>query len=315
MHILVRWFIVAAATGLACARAEPPVTRVLFFTKSSGFQHDAVKLRMADGREGFAFPVMRRIGREQAIDFTFSKDGSLFTPEYLAQFDAFCFYTSGELTQAKSDPRGDGLPPMTAAGKAALLEAIAGGKGFIGIHSAADTFHSPDSLVPGTPGRYRADGANTDPYIRMLGAEFIMHDTQQPTHQIVIDRAFPGMAAVPDDFGPKEEWYTFKDYAPDLHVLMVTDTRGMKGPDYARPPFPSTWVHRYGKGRVFYTCMGHREDIWNNPVFQAVLAGGLNWALGRVDADVTPNLQQAAPGANVLQPFVPRPPRRRKRPA
>ncbi len=79
----------------------------------------------------------------------------------------------------------------------------------------------------------------------------------------------------------------------------------MKGPDYARPPFPSTWVRMQGKGRVFYTTMGHREDMWDNPVFQSVLEGGIDWALKRVDADITPNLTQAAPQANVLQVYVP----------
>jgi type 1 glutamine amidotransferase len=71
---------------------------------------------------------------------------------------------------------------------------------------------------------------------------------------------------------------------------------------YDRPNYPSTWARRYGKGRVFYTSMGHREDVWTNPVFQSVLMGGINWAVGNVEADVTPNLEKAAPEANVLPP-------------
>jgi hypothetical protein len=69
---------------------------------------------------------------------------------------------------------------------------------------------------------------------------------------------------------------------------------------YDRPKYPSTWAHMYGKGRVFYTSMGHRDDVWANPVFQQVLLGGMNWALGNVDADVTPNIEQAAPEASML---------------
>ena len=56
-----------------------------------------------------------------------------------------------------------------------------------------------------------------------------------------------------------EEWYTEKNFSPDIHVLLVQDTTGMKGTDYARPPFPSTWARLHGTGRVFYTTMGHRE--------------------------------------------------------
>ena len=74
----------------------------------------------------------------------------------------------------------------------------------------------------------------------------------------------------------------------------------MEGAPYARPSYPSTWAHMYEKGRVFYTNMGHRDDVWNSALFQSVLVGGLNWAVGRVEADVTPNLDQAAPKANVL---------------
>ncbi len=54
------------------------------------------------------------------------------------------------------------------------------------------------------------------------------------------------------------------------------------------------------KGRVFYTAMDHREDVWTNPAFQQVLLGGIAWALGKVDADITPNITQVTPKAGQL---------------
>jgi type 1 glutamine amidotransferase len=51
--------------------------------------------------------------------------------------------------------------------------------------------------------------------------------------------------------------------------------------------------------------LGHRDDVWKNPMFQALLLGGINWAVRRVDADITPNLAQATPNANVLETYVP----------
>ena len=66
---------------------------------------------------------------------------------------------------------------------------------------------------------------------------------------------------------------------------------------YQRPPYPNTWARMEGKGRVWYTALGHREDVWTNPVFQQILVGGVKWALGEVSADVTPNLKTVAPGA------------------
>ena len=75
----------------------------------------------------------------------------------------------------------------------------------------------------------------------------------------------------------------------------------MQSDGYKRPPYPTTWARMHDQGRVFYTSMGHREDVWTNAeIFQPLLLGGINWALGRVDADVTPNIAQATPGARAL---------------
>jgi uncharacterized protein len=280
------------------AQASDAPKKILFFSKSSGFEHDMIKVK--DGEPSAAEKVLAELGRKNNWEFTFTKDGSLFTPENIAKYDAFFFYTTGDLTEPGSDKN----PPMSPEGKAAFLEAIHNGKGFIGTHSAADTFHSPGGKESGAA-RWKLDGDQADPYVKMLGAEFIIHGSQQKAHQIVVDKSFPGMDAVPDDFGPLEEWYSLKDFQPNLHVLLVQDTSTMKKDGdnrkaYDRPNYPSTWARSYGQGRVFYTNMGHREDVWSNPVFQSVLTGGINWAVGNVEADVTPNLEKAAPDANVL---------------
>jgi type 1 glutamine amidotransferase len=296
------------AASLPCRAGDAPAPaakkKVLFFTKSSGFQHEAVMEKMPDGRPGYAFAIMKQIGEKNDIEFTFSKDGSLFTPDYLAQFDAFVFYTTQDLTKAKTEERGDGTPPMTQAGKDAFLKAIADGKGFVGLHSAADTFHSPGNVEYG-PARHQNDGDKVDPYIKMLGGEFIKHDAQQNGRLTIADNRFPGTNAIPNDFGLFEEWYSLKNFAPDLHVILVQNTSRMEGPSYERPNYPSTWARMEGKGRVFYTNLGHREDVWQHPGFQAILEGGLNWALGKIESDIAPNLEKATPQANVLPKYVP----------
>jgi type 1 glutamine amidotransferase len=305
------------------ARAQDAPKKILFFSKSSGYEHDMIKKQGDEPSK--AEKILAELGAKNNIEFTFTKDGGVFTPENIAKYDAFFFYTTGDLTEPGSDKN----PPMSKEDKAALFEAIGNGKGFIGTHSASDTFHSPGGKEMDAA-RWQNDGANADPYIKMLGGEFIIHGSQQSVHQICVDKNFPGMSAVPDDFGPLEEWYSLKDFAPNLHVLLVQDTSKMDKSGgnkraYDRPNYPSTWAHYYGKGllcmgfphgaylllhkvetrrrgRVFYTSMGHREDIWTNPVFQQVIVGGMNWALGKVDADVTPNLKKAAPQAGVLPP-------------
>jgi type 1 glutamine amidotransferase len=293
---ILRIFVLMSSLLLpACLTAQSPPKKILFFSKSSGFEHSAIK--KAGDRMSAAEEVLAKLGKEHNFEFTFSKDGGLFTPESIAKYDAFFFYTTGDLTESGTDKN----PPMPKEGKAAFLAAIKAGKGFIGTHSATDTFHSPGYNTPG--GHFKADEIK-DPYIEMIGGEFILHGSQQKVHQICVDDKFSGMGAVPADFGPLEEWYSLKDFAPNLHVLLVQDTSTMKKDGgnhcYDRPPYPATWAHMYGKGRVFYTNMGHREDVWTNPVFQQVLVGGINWAVGNVDADVSPNLDKAAPGANQL---------------
>ena len=121
----------------------------------------------------------------------------------------------------------------------------------------------------------------------------------------VVDASFPGLKGV-QDFELMEEWYALKNFAPDIHVLLVQDTKGMKGPDYQRPNFPATWARMHHKGRVFYTSMGHRDDVWKNPLFQQILLGGLAWAVGNVEAELTPNLQAAAPRASELPTETPK---------
>ena len=168
---LVAGLLLSCQAVVVAAEAAAP-KKILLFSKSSGFEHDAIKT-YGEPKFGYAFPVLKELGAKLNIEFTFSKDGSLFTPEYLAQFDAFFFYTTGDLTKVKSDPRGDSNPPMTPAGKAALLKAVADGKGFLGTHSATDSFHSFGRNAH-VPERFLDDGDHADDYVKMLARRRVL---------------------------------------------------------------------------------------------------------------------------------------------
>ena len=125
------------------------------------------------------------------------------------------------------------------------------------------------------------------------------------------DPKFPGFGKVGPEYRFMEEWYSLKDFTPDIHVLSVIDAPSMEGVEYQRPRYPSTWARNEGKGHVFYTAMGHREDIWTNQVFQDILTGGLKWAMGDETAEVAPNLKEVAPDAYTNPPYVePAPPKK-----
>jgi type 1 glutamine amidotransferase len=250
--------------------------KVLFFTKSAGFQHSVITRK--DDQLGHAERILTNLGKEHGFEVVCSKDGRLFDPDKIGQWDAFAFYTTGNLTE----PGNDKQPPMSAEGKQALLDAVAGGKGFVGFHCATDSFHSR--------------GNEVDPYIKMIGGEFIVHGAQQVASFTVTNPSFPGASGFGKAFELNDEWYAQKNLADDLHVIIAHETKGMQGPMYQRPNFPMTWARKHDKGRVFYTSMGHREDVWENAKFQGLVIGGLMWATGRADADVTPNVSRVTPG-------------------
>lgn len=279
--------------------------KILFFTKSSGFEHSVISWKK--GQPSHAEKVLLELGAKNGWEFEFSKDGSKFSKEYLAQFDTVMFYTTGNLLE----PGTDGQPPMTAEGKQALFDFVKSGKGFVGTHSASDTFHTNNESKKG-PDRYVNHGEQADSYVRFLGGEFIKHGAQQPAKNTVINSKFPGFEAVPKEFSFPEEWYSLKDFAPDIHVLTVIDSPAMTGKEYERPPFPTTWARKEGEGRVWYTAMGHREDVWTNAIFQQILIGGIKWALGEAKADVPANIKTAAPGAYTNPAYFESPPPKAK---
>jgi len=253
--------------------------KILYFTRSAGFEHPPVI------RKGEELSVSEKLltewGGQAGLEVVCSKDGALFDGD-LEQYDGFVFYTSGDLTGPTQKPQPGN--PMSPEGKKKLLAAIEAGKGFVGIHSATDTF--------------RSEGV--DPFIAMLGAEFLSHGAQQVATMKIVSPKFPGMEGLGTSFDIHDEWYAQHKFATDLHVILVQETQGMRGEMYQRPPYPATWARMHGRGRVFYTSMGH-DRIWNEKVFRQVLLGGIAWSIGNAEADVTPNFHQVTPSANELK--------------
>jgi len=280
----------AAAVGLAgfpfgwVAAADTKKQKVLYFTRSAGFQHSVVGRQ--DGQLSHSEKALTEMGQWAGFEVECTKDGRVFDGD-LDQYDVIAFYTSGDLTR----PNKRETPPMTPEGKQNLLSAIAAGKGFVGFHAASDSFHSE--------GPRHETQTELDPYIAMLGGEFVVHGNQQEASLIITSR-FPGAGNLGCAEGISffEEWYALKNFAEDLHVILVQETELMSGQCYQRPNFPCTWARLHGRGRVFYTSLGHREDIWTNPFFQTITLGGMAWAMGNVDYDVKPNIDKVTPEAN-----------------
>jgi putative membrane-bound dehydrogenase-like protein len=145
------------------------------------------------------------------------------------------------------------LPPTA---EAALVDFVEGGKGLVAIHCASHCFR------------------NSDRYTTLVGGRFLRHG-EGVFRARIIDAQHPAMYGV-KSFESWDETYVHDHLGDDLRVVMVRDEEG------AGEPY--TWVRDQGKGRVFYTALGHDERTWNNQGFQRLLEQGLRWAAGRMPA-------------------------------
>jgi uncharacterized protein len=282
--------------------AEPSAKSLLVFTKSSGFEHQVVK--RTDGKLSICETVVSELGKKHGFQVECSKDGRIFDSSEFHSFQGALFFTTGDLTESGTDKN----PAMSSQGKQKLLDSIYDGMGFTGVHAASDTFHTqPDSKDLST--RYVAYGEKSDPYLRMLGGEFIIHGSDprlQTTDLIVNDPKFPGLEGVASPVEFNEEWYSLKDFARDLHVILTIDTSKLKGACYQRHSYPGAWARMHGKGRVFFTAIGDRPENWQNSFFLNHVAGGIRWSLSEVNASIPTNLATATPGYADIPPQQPK---------
>jgi type 1 glutamine amidotransferase len=315
---IVKWLLapaLLAALGTVAGAADAKPKRLLLVTHSGGFMHDSIGvaeqiLKEIGPKNGFevtcwrftADPdakvkikekvngqdVEREVPALQAYSEQYrrttgekGKPGEEVTKEQcgrinastLKNFDIVLMFTTGK----KGDRYG---PPMTDEEEKDLGDWVKAGGAFAGTHCATDTLY-------------------TTPYGELIGGLFKTHPAQQKVRLKVEDPKHPAAKGFKDGDEYYDEWYIFRDepYSRDrLHIIlsMYPDSfkpnakTERKDNDYA-----IAWCHEVGKGKVFYTSMGHRRETWRDPRFQESLIGGLKWALGQAEGDATPSSKLA----------------------
>jgi uncharacterized protein len=243
--------------------SAPARKKLLVIGEEKGYRHESVSHAMA---------TIERLGRETGLWDTFirtdteplTKKKLEFNAKNLNDFDAVLFYTAGDLEMDDQQ-------------KADLLSFIHDdGKGFIGVHSATITFtHWPE-------------------FGEMIGGYFDEHPWGTFNAPIIVeDPKFPGMEQWPREFWFTDEIYQERNFSREkCRVLMRLDPTKL---DLTNPKvhridrdFAVTWAKMYGKGRVYYSTLGHREESWDRPEIQKMYTEAIKWAMGLVDADVTP---------------------------
>jgi type 1 glutamine amidotransferase len=230
------------------------------------------------GRSG-GFDVSIDPRRPKTLEDKDNVDLTFITPEYLAQFDGLMMMTNGN-------------PPFTETQKRALVDFVRNGKAFIGAHCASVSLYDYAPYGEMLGGYFRRSISQTaivvlkvedpsHPSTRMLGPSWPVVDEFYHFAKAPWDASMPAEnVSSPGNFK-----IPFGFSRESVHVLLSIDTERSdvsnlrevtRGGD-----FPQAWTKTYGKGRVFYTALGHRADMWSsNPVFQAHMTGGIRWALG-----------------------------------
>ena len=243
--------------------------KVLFLSKSSGFEHAVIK--RVDGQPSHVERVLTRLAETEGFDLETSKDAGLINAKDLERFDVVVFFTTGDLTTAGSGEGifgGDGEGVMPADGVEQLIQWLEEGGGFVGFHCATDTFHGNEGEV--------------SPYIAMIGGEFATHGRQFEATLEVADASHPTARSLPASWPKNDEWYLFKNFDDSVHVVarMNPGSEGDRQEMYDIEPYPVIWTKSLGEGRVYYNAMGHREDVWDDPIFQSAVHDAIRWAAG-----------------------------------
>jgi type 1 glutamine amidotransferase len=234
-----------AISSVDAAPSSPaqPAGRLLLVTVTKGYRHDSI-VDLARLVTGIGAEGAFTLDRARTDEELRAKT----TPEALAGYSGIVFAsTTGDLPVADRE---------------ALLRWVEGGGAVIGIHAAADTFHG-----------YPA-------FLDMLGGEFQHHGPQAKVRVLVRDKAHAATRGLPPAFDVFDEIYQYKRYDPArVHLLLGLDAHPETG---APGKFPLAWTRQAGKGRVFYTALGHRQDVIAAPWYRDHVRGGIAWALGRL---------------------------------
>ncbi|MGD2175919.1 MAG: ThuA domain-containing protein [Candidatus Brocadiaceae bacterium] len=195
--------------------------------------------------------AIKEMGRKSGLfEAVTTARSRLITADHLAGYDILVFATTGEL-------------PLDDDQKAALLDFVRGGKGFVGIHNATDTLYEwPE-------------------YGEMIGGYFNGHPWTQEVRVNVEDTEHPATRMLGESFAVTDEIYTFRNWDRDsTHVLMSLDgdsvdvSKGNRDDgDYALG-----WCHEYGDGRVIYSALGHPPELWEQPWFLDHVLACIKWA-------------------------------------
>ncbi len=218
---------------------------ILMLRYSAGFEHTYLPN---------AEVAIKQIAKANGWGATTTHICQNISAERLASVDVLIFATTGTL-------------PFDENQKKAVIDFVKNGKGFFGIHNAADT------------------GYDWLEYGDMIGGYFNGHPWTQEVGVVVEDTNHPATRMLGNNFKVFDEIYTYKNWdRSKTHVLMSLDNKTVDISKGNRPDndYALGWCNSYGQGRVIYTAFGHPDELWSQEWFMKHIAGCIKWA-GRLE--------------------------------
>ncbi|WP_433126391.1 ThuA domain-containing protein [Micromonospora sp. CA-240977] len=240
--------VIACTTPASPASAADAPYDVLVFSKTAGFRHDAIPV---------GIQTIRDLGAANNFTVTATEDANAFTTSNLAQYEAVVFLnTTGDVLNASQ--------------QTAFESYIGSGRGYVGVHAAADTEYDWPF------------------YGNLVGAWFASHPAIQQANMKVEDRGHAATGHLPQTWTRTDEWYNYRTNARSTaHVLATLDESSYSGGGMGAD-HPLSWCKSYSGGRSFYTGAGHTQASYAEPAFRSHLLGGIRYASGRSKADCRP---------------------------
>lgn len=243
--LLLFFFVACGSDDDGVQPVEQGPIRILVFTLTRGFRHASID-------DAVVFFSSLDPGEE--IEATLTEDPGVFNDDDLMAFDVVVFAnTTGDVL---NDVQQD-----------ALQRFIRSGRGYVGVHSAADTEH------------------RWPWYGRLVGAYFISHPLLPVEVEVTTEDALHRSTAhLPETFLFTDEIYNFdRNPRTDHSILLTIDEAGFIFPNIPNTPsmgddHPIAWYKEFEGGRSFYTNLGHRPETWYDPLFQQHLLEGVRWA-------------------------------------
>ena len=255
--------ILTAVFSFSALSAQTP--RVLVFSKTEGFRHASIEAGKA---------ALSKMAAEKGFTADFTEDAAKFVTATLKQYNAVVFLsTTGDVLNGDQQQE--------------FERYIQAGGGYLGIHAAADCEYEWPW------------------YGRLVGAWFLDHPNPNNIQQgkfYVVDKNSFATKNMPDSFDRKDEFYSFKQIDPSIHVLVKIDEKSYQGGKNG-DNHPMSWYHDFEGGRSFYTNMGHTDETFSEPLFLNHVWAGLHYVMGG-DAPVALDYSKAKPEENRFSKVV-----------